>query len=74
MADAYHQAPLFPDEYRSTAAVLGGARCYFRVLVVGAAPAPMLWGSSVACLGRSTAVVTGPRAFGLPIFVDDPLR
>eukprot|EP00969_Alexandrium_andersonii_P253740 11215002-Alexandrium_andersonii.AAC.1 len=36
VANAFHQAPLSPDEYKFTAVVLQGKYYYFRVLVFGA--------------------------------------
>ena len=72
VADAFHQIPLHPDEWRFVCTSLGGKYYCFKCVVFGAASAPITWARYAAFLGRSTAAVTDPSRLRQEIYVDDP--
>ena len=73
VADAFHQVPLRPDEWRFVCASVLGHYYVFTVVIFGAASAPTTWGRFGAFLGRSTAALLDPDLVRQDIYVDDPI-
>ena len=73
IADAFHQVPLDPREWKFTAAALGGYIFVFKVLVFGSVSAPTVWGRYAAWLGRSTCALLFGERLRMHIYVDDPI-
>ena len=73
IADAFHNIPLRPSEWKFACGKVGNRFVVFLVLCMGGKSAPNIWGRYAALLGRMLASTFSPDEFRSEVYVDDPL-